>query len=792
MTNATKRSVLSTIAQIYDPLGLLTPYIIIAKIILQRLWLAKIGWDDPIPKILKVTWENFISKLKYLQDLRIPRYVIGNNTLITELHIFSDASQDAYGACAYIRTYSDTSITVNLLCAKSKVAPVKPVSIPRLELCGAVLGARLYVKLIKSLRLSFDNVYFWSDSTIVLGWLKTSPNMLKTFVQNRVVEVNELTGDRQWLHVAGKQNPADLLSRGVHLDVLISSDVWWQGPSFLHTPNMDWAHDIHSSKLNFDDLPELKLNKTVLISQINQVSFPFERFSCFNHMRHVVAYIFRFINNCRDKTKTQRITDCLTVDELDHSTRVLTRIAQQQSFSEIYDNLKNNRSLNFPRHISSLNIFLDEHDIIRVGGRLTYSKSFSYDKKHPMLLCAKHIFTRLIFQFQHKTLLHAGPQLLLATIRETWWPIRGRNLAKQVVHTCVKCVRMKAKPLKVKMGNLPLERVEPGYPFIRCGVDYAGPLFMLNRAGRGAKLTKCYICLFICFTTRAIHLELVTNLTTEAYLLALKRFISRRGKPLEIYSDNGKTFVGALKEFSKFLENTQNDILEFSANNSIRFTFIPPYTPHFGGLWEAGVKACKFHLYCVMGNAHLTYEELSTVLAQIEAVLNSRPISPMSTDPNDLLPLSPAHFLIGRPLTAPASRDLTTTATHRLPRYDRVEQMRQNFWNRWSKEYISELQKRTKWQNHQDTIIPNTLVLIKEDNLSPLKWRLGRVLETFAGKDGISRVASIKTATGIIRRAFPKICPLLYDSGDDQPCTTSVSLEPVASKAGGMFTTSAI
>lgn len=312
------------------------------------------------------------------------------------------------------------------------------------------------------------------------------------------------------------------------------------------------------------------------------------------------------------------------------------------------------------------------------------------------------------------------------------------------------------------MGNLPLERLEPGYPFQRCGVDYAGPVFILNRKGRGAKLDKCYICLFICFTTRAVHLELVTSLSSEAYLLAFRRFLSRRGKPAQVFSDNGKTFVGALKEFSKFLSDNEDDIVSFAANESIQFSFIPPYSPHFGGLWEAGIKSCKHHLHRI-GTANLTYEEYSTLLAQIEAILNSRPMYSMSSDPNDLLPLTPAHFLIGRPLVAPAYKNITTASTSYLNRYERVEQMRQTFWQRWAKEYIGELQTRTKWQTNKDTLAPNTLVLIKEDNLPPLKWLLGRITRTFPGTDGLARVAEIKTRNGITRRNYQKLCPLLKE-----------------------------
>lgn len=344
-------------------------------------------------------------------------------------------------------------------------------------------------------------------------------------------------------------------------------------------------------------------------------------------------------------------------------------------------------------------------------------------------------------------------------MRDTWWILGARNLARQVVHKCVTCTRIKGKTLTPLMGNLPKERLEPAFPFVNCGVDYAGPMYMLNRKGRGSHLTKCYICLFICFTTRAVHLELVSSLSTQDYILALKRFISRRGKPYQIFSDNGKNFVGAEKELSAIFQDSK-EIIDFASSNNIRFKFIPPYAPHFGGLWEAGVKSCKFHLRRVVGNAKLTFEEFSTVLTQIEAVLNSRPMSPLSSDPNDFLPLTPAHFFIGRPLTAPAYEDLTTTTSTRLTRYDRLEQLKQHFWQRWSREYISELQRRTKWMANKDDIAPNSLVLIKEENVPPFRWRMGRIIRLYSGKDEISRVADIRTATGVIQRACSKICPL--------------------------------
>lgn len=446
---------------------------------------------------------------------------------------------------------------------------------------------------------------------------------------------------------------------------------------------------------------------------------------------------------------------------------MLIRIVQLQSFPNVHNNVLNNipiksKTSKQVTNISGLNVFLDQHKLLRVGGRLCNASDFDYNKKHPILLCSKHYFTLLLFRYEHIKLLHAGPQLLLSTMRECWWPLGARDLARKVVHQCVRCTRIKGKTLSPIMGNLPNERLTQGFPFIRSGVDFAGPVFILNRKGRGAILIKSYICLFICYITRAIHLELVSGLSTNDYLLALKRFISRRGKPAEIFSDNGKNFVGAEREFRLSLDTQK--IIDHAANDSIKFTFIPPYAAHFGGLWEAGVKSCKYHLKRIVGNAKLTVEEFSTVLTQIEAVLNSRPMSPLSTDPCDFLPLSPAHFLIGRPLTAPACTDLTSSSTNRLLRYDRVEQLRQHLWQRWSKEYISELQARTKWKYEKEDIALNTLVLIKEDALPPLRWRLGRVLRVFPGKDGVSRVADVSTTTGIVKRAFSKICPLPLQS----------------------------
>lgn len=762
----TKRCILSNISQIFDPLGLLSPTIIIAKVLLQQLWLLKIGWDDIVPSNVARTWNRFVISLQRLDTIRIPRHAIGSQPSYIELHVFSDASQTAYGACIYARTINqDQTLSVRLLFSKAKVAPLKPMSIPRLELCGALLGAKLLDKVRSSLTCKFNSVVFWTDSTIVLGWLHMAPNKLKTFVQNRTSEIHEITKDVLWRHVSGKENPADLASRGSSLEELSSSTLWWEGPEFLRSAS--FSLDNYRVMETSESLPELKsppISSFVTHDSADLSLFPYERFSQFRRMKRAVAFMLRFIHNIRYKNK--RNTGVLTVDELNESEKTLVRWSQMESYPSEYKLLNKNASIK--NNLRQLSLFLDKNKIMRVGGRLGNSDEFSYDKMHPILVSSKHYFTKLLFSHEHLQLLHAGTQALLCNLREKWWPLGGRNLAKYTVNACVKCIRMKGRILTPYMGNLPKERITPTFPFNRCGVDYCGPVHVLNRKGRGAKTSKAYICLFVCFVTRAVHLELVSDLTTEAYLLALNRFISRRGKPQEIFSDNGRNFVGLMNDFSNFLRKCPSDIIEYATSQQIKFRFIPPYAAHFGGLWEAGVKSCKHHLRRVVGNAHLTFEEFSTVLTQVEAVLNSRPLSPLSPDPTDLTPLTPAHFLVGRPLTTPARDNISDTPVHRLNRYQRVEQIRQHFWTRWSKEYVSELQMRSKWNKQTAELKANTLVLIKDNNLPPLKWHMGRVLATIPGKDGISRIADIQTASGVVRRAYAKICPLVQDTHDEE------------------------
>lgn len=761
--HVTKRTILSEVSKLFDPLGLVSPVILKAKTIVQELWKLKLTWDESIPISIHNKWTQFINSLTRLSELRIPRHIRCKAEVINiQLHSFSDASETGYGACIYLRS-KDTfgNIKVSLVCSKTRVAPLKQITLPRLELCGATLAAQLTQKALMALKLHKFNNYYWTDSTIVLSWLASRSSNWSTFISNRVAKIQRLSSMEEWRHVKGHENPADFASRGVTAEKLITSSLWWNGPHWLSGPST-WEQSHNIQYYSDNELPEHKPTADVCLITDDQNIL--QKYSSFPKLQRVIAYILRFSNNSKISEPEHRSYGPLSTHELQKATTSVLKIVQCEHFSEDYSHLKMHGTVPHKSKLISLSPFLDANNLIRVGGRLQQSE-YPYDQKHPIILPEKSIITKLIIKLQHIKQLHAGPLALLASIRLKYWPINGRRITKQICHECITCFRVKPKAAEQLMGSLPPQRVQSARPFLHVGIDYCGPIGILTSHRRGASTIKGYIAVFICLATKAMHLELVQELTTKSFLAALQRFISRRGKPREIFSDNATNFVGAknkLKGLDELCSSSKDEgnITETCAQENINWKFIPPRSPHFGGLWEAGVKSVKYHLVRIIGKASLTYEELNTTICRIEGCLNSRPISPLSSDPSDQNPLTPGHFLIGQPLTAISEENDATTNLNRLTRWQRINQLTQHFWNRWRKEYISELQSKVKWRQSSNNIKVGTLVMVHEDNSPPMNWKLGRILKAIPGADGKVRVVLIKTQSQTIKRAINKICPL--------------------------------
>ncbi|XP_067205397.1 uncharacterized protein [Linepithema humile] len=436
-----------------------------------------------------------------------------------------------------------------------------------------------------------------------------------------------------------------------------------------------------------------------------------------------------------------------------------------------YRSLSKNETIPTSSKILSLSPFMDERRLIRVGGRLKNSE-LSFDARHPILLPSNHDLTKRIIMREHIRNMHSGTQATMAAVRQQFWPLTLRSVTRKIILGCVKCFRTNPTFSEAPMSSLPASRVTVSRPFSHCGLDYAGPMILREGKKRNARNHKAYVAIFVCFAVKAVHIELVSDFTSDVFIAALRRFISRRGKPSHIYSDNGTTFVGAknqLNEFFEFLSKnqTQADVIQFLCDQQTYWSFIPPNAPHCGGLWEAAVKSAKHHSNRIVGRAHLTFEEMQTVLCEIEAVLNSRPLFALSADPNDLSYLSPGHFLIGTVINDFPSHDLSDVNENRLIRWQRVEQLRQHFWRRWSLEYLHSLQARSKWRVNKGTQLkPNQLVLVKQLDLSPLHWLLGRVQEVHAGTDDIIRTATVKTAKGFLTRPLTRLAILPVETLD--------------------------
>ncbi|KAL4103253.1 hypothetical protein QTP88_018630 [Uroleucon formosanum] len=614
----TKRGLLSMIARIYDPLGLFAPAIFHGKCIMQRTWLAKVSWDDPLPDDISRDWESFVLDLPSLNDLKVPRHFNSRRGSPCQLLGFCDASQHGYAAVLYIKILDHDSDSSNifLVGTKTKLAPIKPLSIPRLELNAALLLSRWMSRIRATLKsyLNIVDLYAWSDSAIVLSWLKNPHTSFKVYVSNRVHQIITLMPDCRWLHIKSEENPADCASRGVLPSVLSSLSLYWQGPRFLHDDVASW--DVTVPSIPIPELPETR--PVALVLSTEQPSEWYASFSSYDRLVRVVAYIYRFLQAC--KKHPQPAIGALQRTELDDSISKLVIMSQRCFYKTLAHELLTSARVS-SKHLSRLRPFLDPSGVIRVGGRLRYSH-LNYGSKHPMLLAKQSHLSLLICRRWHKITCHAGPRIMTALISRDFWIVSIKSVLHTVTRACPVCVRFDAKPPQPIMADLPAARVQQSRPFARVGVDYAGPLQMREVQLRKSRVYKVWIAVFVCFSVKAVHLEVVTELSTEPFLAAFDRFVARRGLPSEIFSDCGTTFVGADKQLQLLINSPDGQRTISQARTSCQWHFNPPSAPHFGGLWEAAVRSTKRLLIRTMGTHVLMYEEFTTLLTRVEAVLN--------------------------------------------------------------------------------------------------------------------------------------------------------------------------
>lgn len=769
----TKRLVVSEVAKLYDPNGYLGPLIVIAKVFIQQLWCLKLDWDEKLSDQNIEVWKQFHNKLTQLNQLRIPRWLQTTATRQIELIGFADASTKAYGAAIYVRSFSDERIFCNLLTSKSRVAPLKRTTIPRLELSAAKLLAELMTEVRSKCGLNYVRYFLFTDSMITLHWIRKNSSNFKSFVANRISVIQNCTEIDSWLHVKTDKNPADFLSRGLNVTELLNSHDWWHGPDFLCESQEKWP----SQQKEIDEKPLLDVAEykasvlCVNISKsekwLNKNGVPLiELYSSLGKLVRVTAYVRTILLKIR--AKTVRNTMGFSEEELNFSLEYWVKYTQQLHFQKdiraikMYGNVKEKSSL------IHLKPYLDQGGILRVWGRIE-NAPVSIDERHPIIIPAHSHFSRLLMHEAHYKTKHGNVQLMLHYVRAKYWIIQSKRAALKVIRSCVRCLRYSQLDRQPLMADLPEERLSVVSPFTNCGVDFFGPIKLKRFEGRCRTIIQGYVAVFVCMSSKMIHLECCTDLTTEKFIWALTRFASIYRNPVKMFSDNGRTFVGAKNELKKITESWETkEMRDHLTENNIQWKFITPRAPNQGGLWEAAVKSAKYHGRRILGDKSFTFEQYQTMLAGISAVLNSRPLVPLSNDPMDLNYLTPSHLHIGGRKIQPLTRNLSELSSSEINQKRAVEKIQLDFWNAFRKDYLSTLQSRYRWNRTMENLEVGDFVLIKEDNVPPAEWSVARITEVFPGDDNIVRNVRVRTAKSELSRPVRKVVKLPIKD-EDQP-----------------------
>ena len=736
-----RRSLLRLIASIYDPLGIAAPFVLGGKVIMQDCCRQKLSWNDELPDNLKAQIGNWAERCKP-ENLSIDRNIleIGVDICGAELHLFSDASRIGFGAVAYLRLHKDDNISVKFVMGKARVTPLQAVSIPRLELTAAVLSVKLKIALDKAFLGNINHVYFWSDSTTVLKYISNNSTKFETFVANRISFIRDNSSIEQWRYVPTKQNPADEASRGVQ------SAVWHIGPEFLFRDRKQWPIN---PDLKQCDVLSTKAREVGI--QSKPFSFVLQYFSDFYRLRRCIAWIVKF---CEYLQFGRVVDKKITARDLSRADTFIIRATQAEVFEKEIICLGNISS--YGGSLSKLKPFLDTKGIIRVGGRVNNSQ-LPYDVKHPIILPNKHNVTNLIIRATHIRSGHLGRDTVLAECRKLYWIINGCRAVRHVLKDCVKCKRVQGKELQQLMSDLPratLEYEKP--PFTNTGLDCFGPFYVK----RGRSQIKRYGIVFVCMVVRAVHLEVLSDLSTESFINGLRRFISRRGAVSVIFSDQGTNFVGASKSIKCDFSNVNFEkIGDGLLSGNIEWKFNTPCASHHGGIWERQIRTIRKIFSSILELQTLSDDSLQTLFCEVETIINSRPITTVSSDSNDPLPLTPSMLLTLKS-SQPGVLDQCFDSYSRC-RWRQVQHLSNVFWKRWTHEYISSLQSRQKWDKHKREIQVGDIVLVTDLSRPRLQWPLAKIVGVKRSQDGVARSAVLKCQGKEMFRPITKLIMLI-------------------------------
>ena len=747
---STKRQILSSLASVFDPLGIFAPVLLQGKLMIRQMCKKMIDWDQKLDSELLARWVRLCKTFDEVSVASFARRSL-NSDIPVKLYVFADASKEAYGCSIYAVQEQNCS----LLFAKVKVSPIKERTLPTLELLAAQLSLKCLKTIFEDGFLSealLKSIVLFVDSQVVLSWILGNKAPRKNvFVGNRLKEISELLeilkckyGQVSLSYIPSLHNQADFLTKPCSSKVFLERFSWWTcGPQWIFSPPQEWP------KGQLGCIPcavKGELVSTVLGYAKATPLVDICKYSSYSKLVGVVTKVFTAIFRFKKSS----------ADPVEAANCYLVSLMQEEAFPLELGYLRDPKStVDTPNLVSQLNLFLDKHGIIRSKGRIDKNIDLKYHVVNPVLMPKHHHLTKLVIYFAHCKTMHMGLQATLNFIRmHGFWVLKARQAVLNTLKDCIACKRYNARPVNYPSpSSLPASRVNLSVPFAHTGVDYTGHLWVTNQAGEKVKV---YILIFTCFNTRAVHLEAVSTMSTAEFILAFVRFVNRYGTPSVVYSDNAKSFIQAGNIIEQLL--TSSEFEEKFRIASISHKTIPIYAAWYGATWERLIKTVKHCLFKVLGRSTPTLPEFVTFLSDIQKILNNRPLTYRSCE-NEVDIITPNHFLVGRPIPSIILGD------EQVPEWEydeegdysshlaRVLNLRdllyEEFKERWLSEYLVNLREkdRASFRNPK-TWEKGEIALLKLPSKTKPYWPLVHIVDTYPDLDQVIRTVEVAKPDG--------------------------------------------
>jgi hypothetical protein len=782
----TRRGVLSTINSLFDPLGIASPVIIKGKMLLRSMsGLLKNHplerWDEVLPEEYHPAWKEWYQSLSCLQHIKIPRSYTSaplSEASRIELHVFCDASVHGIAAVCYLRCIQpDGKICVSFVFGKAKLAPSHATTIPRLELCAAVLAVEITQLVTEEQAVKPDSITYYSDSKVVLGYITNETRRFYVYVSNRVERIRKSSSPEEWRYVPTHLNPADCATRSVKANELGSS-MWLIGPKFLKEQSLDRDSEQEQPVFEWStDDPEVRPAIKALVTKVQtNPTLETRRFTRFSRWSSLVKGVSLLILAARsyhnlnqgngappgnpDEATGGGITDSV-IERRRRAEIVIIKSAQHEVFAKEIDQIKNGEKLSKGSALVKLNPVIDSDGLLRVGGRLDRAE-LTIEERHPVILPGSHHIATLVVKHYHNEVKHQGRHFTHGLIRaKGYWIIGGKRLVNRVIYQCVRCRKLRGQQANQKMADLPVQRLTPAPPFTYVGLDVFGPWQVVTRRTRGGvAYNKRWAVIFTCLTIRAIHIELIESMDTSSFINALRRFVAVRGPVKQLRSDCGTNFVGARNELTAATKEMDNgNIAAYLANEGCEWIFNPPHASHAGGVWERMIGIARRILDAMLSEVaskRLTHEVLSTLMAEVTAIVNNRPLTPVSEDPEAPEILTPFTLLTQKSTALTGTPGRFTSEDLHAAQWRQVQYLANVFWSRWRREFLPLLQTRRKWQHDQPNLREGDLVLLRSKEIVRNMWPLARITKVHESADGKVRKVELMTAKDGVKREYTR------------------------------------